>query len=100
MSVEQALALLGTRPGACAAEVSRAYRHTLRRERPDLPGRVDGTFLARARKARDVLLQVAGPDRRRRRRTPAARPAPTVRLLRQATWRPEAEAPATFDTLL
>lgn len=80
--------LLGCRPGACRAEVQRVFRAAVRRERPDLGG--DGAWLTAATAARDVLLEYAGPDRRRTRRTSVAG---TGALLRRATWRPGAEPP-------
>lgn len=65
--VAAARLVLGCRPGASRAEVMSAYRSAVRRLRPDL-GAPDAPRPEALQVARDLLLAVAGPDRRRRQR--------------------------------
>jgi hypothetical protein len=85
--VAEARVLLGVRPGACGTEVKHAFREAVKRAHPDL-GLVDGAWLQARREARDLLLAIAEPDRRRRRRAGArsAPPLADVLPLRRATW--------------
>lgn len=76
--------LLGCRRGATRAEVQGAYRSALLRERPDL-GAVDGAWLTRVQAARDLLLSMAPPDRRRRARR-APMPPSAYLPLRRSAW--------------
>jgi hypothetical protein len=85
MDPAEAWALLRLRPGACAAEVQRAYRRLVRDLRPDLGG-VDGAEMHRLTRARAVALAAAGGDRRRRPRVAGTRPQRAVVGLRRATW--------------
>jgi uncharacterized protein (DUF1800 family) len=63
--VAAARLVLGCRAGASRAEVMAAYRDAVRRLRPDL-GAPDAPRPAALQAARDLLLAVAGTDRRRR----------------------------------
>src|SRR3712207_4044713 len=83
MHAAAARALLGCRPGACRAEVRRAFGRAVKQARPDL-GATDAVVLATLAEARAVLLEVAGEDRRRRRIEVGA-PA-NVHGLRRSSW--------------
>ncbi len=96
-----AAALLGCRTGATAAEVRAAYRRTLLAGRPDL-GTADALWLERVRGARDLLLDAAAPDRRRRPRDRAGDAAPpeAFRALRRAAWGLVDDGPPAVDLRL
>src|SRR5690242_13446066 len=82
-ALDRARELLDVRPGASMAEVTAAYRAAVKAARPDL-GRTDTDWVPRMQRARDLLLQAAEPDRRRRRRD--ARTLREVIPLRRSTW--------------
>ena len=76
--------LLGCRAGATGAEVRAAFRDRVKALRPDLGG-VEGDVVVQLQGARDVLVQLAPPDRRRRTRRDAGPPSSYVPL-RRSTW--------------
>lgn len=100
LSVEEARRTLGTRPGACRAEVERAFRTMVKHHRPDL-GRVDGEWMSRVRLAREVAIADAGPDRRRHPRLGRVLDACQVLAMRSSTWSPSpSPKQSTFDTVV
>ena len=99
MSRDEAITLLGCRPGASAREVRAAYRRAVREVRPDVGG-VDGTWLTTAQGARDLLLRTAGPDRRRRERTAGTGVEVVSALRRRSRWLPAPQPRPEVDLRL
>lgn len=76
--------LLGCRAGATSAEVRAAFRRSVKAMRPDLGG-VEGDLVVQLQGARDVLIALAPPDRRRRARRDVDPPSSYVPL-RRSVW--------------
>ena len=85
--------LLGCREGATGAEVRAAFRARVKAVRPDLGG-VEGDLVVELQGARDVLIAVAPPDRRRRARRDAGTPSSWLPLRRSAWGLAEPAAPS------
>ena len=97
MTVDDARGLLPCRPGACRSEVQATYRRVMRQLRPDL-GQVSGEQMALLQSARVVLLNEAGPDRRRwTRPSGERRPLRDVLPRRRSTWQLPSEPQRSID---